>query len=189
MLCFCIRFVNLGGPKYGFRQVFWLFGDSTLTIVHKNSNFNGTEIAVISLIIVRFWWSFFVFLVQARAIRICPETTPLTDMKYPTAPPTMKHLNLGPKFSWKISDRNNFPIDFQFRLVSRCFSRENQCLKWVSNLDLAASHIQDSSLNVSVWHKHPNFKVLLYTEWPQKTSDNYPVMFQLYPSLAITNKL
>ncbi len=47
-------FTNLGGPKYGFRQVFRLPGDSTWTIVHKNSTFDGTEIAAISLIMVRF---------------------------------------------------------------------------------------------------------------------------------------
>ena len=61
ILCFSMVFVNLGGPKYGFRQVFGLFGDSTWTTVHKNSTFDCTEIAAISLIFVRFWWSFFCF--------------------------------------------------------------------------------------------------------------------------------
>ena len=61
ILCLCIIFDNLGGPKHGSRQVFLLFGDSTWTIVYRNSTFNGTEIAVISLIMVRFWWSFFCF--------------------------------------------------------------------------------------------------------------------------------
>ncbi len=54
MLCFCIIFVIFWGPEYGFRQVFGLYGDSTWTTVHKNSTFNGTETAAISLIIVRF---------------------------------------------------------------------------------------------------------------------------------------
>ncbi len=45
-----------------FLPIFGILGDSAWTIVHKNSTFTSTEIAVISLIIVRFWWSFLFFL-------------------------------------------------------------------------------------------------------------------------------
>ncbi len=54
-------FVNLGDPKYGFRRVFMLFVDSIWKIVHKISIFDGMEIVAISIIMVRFWWSFFCF--------------------------------------------------------------------------------------------------------------------------------
>ena len=59
--------------------------------VHKNGAFIDTEITAISLIILRFWLSFFIFLVRTMAIRIWP--THLADMKYLTVPPTMIHLN------------------------------------------------------------------------------------------------
>ena len=39
--------------------------------------------------IIFFLFSFLFCFVFARAIRICPETTPLADMKYPTVPPNM----------------------------------------------------------------------------------------------------
>ncbi len=51
---FCTIFAKLGGPKHGSRRDIGVFGNSAWTIVHKNSTFTGTEIAVISLIIVRF---------------------------------------------------------------------------------------------------------------------------------------
>ncbi len=111
MLCFCIIFVNFGGPKYWFRQVFWLFGDSTWKTVHKNSIFTGTDIAVISPIIVR-------FLVTARANRIWPETTLLADMNIPLYPlpkvlvPFLCHRHIWPIFTFLGQLANNWPSNW-----------------------------------------------------------------------------
>ena len=64
-ICFCCPlFVKLEGPEHGSRRDIGLFGSSTRTTVHKNNTFIGTEIVIISLIIDRFWWSFFYFLCE-----------------------------------------------------------------------------------------------------------------------------
>ena len=81
--------LRLGGSQTWAQTGYRVFGDSTWMIVHKNCTLTSTEIAVISLIMVRFWWSFFfVFLVRLRANRFWPEITSLVIIEYLPVPPT-----------------------------------------------------------------------------------------------------
>ncbi len=61
---FCLIFQKLGGPVDGSRQVFGLLGDWIWSVVHKKHFYIDTKIAGISLIMLRFWWSFFCFTQQ-----------------------------------------------------------------------------------------------------------------------------
>ncbi len=56
---FCLIFLKFGGPVDGSTRVFGLLGDWILSTVHKKRSFIDTKIATISLIMPRFWWSFF----------------------------------------------------------------------------------------------------------------------------------
>ncbi len=59
---FWVSCEKLRGLVYGSRRVIDISGGWTWQLVHKNSTFFRTEIAPISLIMLRFWWSFFCFL-------------------------------------------------------------------------------------------------------------------------------